>query len=134
MKILIIFLLVCLLVYYFVRRHAGSSDNLLDTPIERKTVAGVLPFGDVVGWFKTLPGLDPETDTPFMLKAGDAEILRTKFHVNLNLELTPGKESLLLGVYNSHEDKVTHSLLVEADSLDQATITHFGNESFIVLS
>lgn len=101
---------------------------------ERKTIAGTLSFGDVVGWFKTIQGLNQDADTPFIADAQQKDCLKEKMHVVLKEEVTPGKKSILLGVYNQAANKITHSCLVEADDLDEKLKETLGNEFFVVLN
>ncbi len=101
--------------------------------VERKTVEGELSFNNVAAWFKTLH-LNKETDTPFIANAKEKDCLKNKMNITLNLQLTPGKESLLLGVYSEKEERIIHSCLIEANSFDAKTREVLSNEPFVILS
>lgn len=131
-KILLIALVACVLILFSRRNKAVKVVGFI--PHERKNVEGVLSFGDIVAWFKTITTLNKDEDTPFILKANDKEAVKEKFHFSLNAELTKGKQSILLGVFNQKENKITKSILVEADALDEKTVEVFGKESFVTLS
>lgn len=123
-------LLICIaLVSYSSRKRKGTI--ALDN-IEKKRIEGVLNFDNVIGWFKTLH-LDQETDTPFIANPKDRDCLKEKMGVTLNIQLSSEKNYLLLGVYNSKDNIITHSLLIEADLFDGKTTEVLGNEAFVVL-
>lgn len=123
-------LLICVaLVSYSSRKRKGTI--ALDN-IEKKRIEGVLNFENVIGWFKTLH-LDKETDSPFIANPKERDSLKEKMGVTINLQLSSENKYLLLGVFNSKDNKITHSLLIEADSFDSKTIEVLGNEPFVVL-
>lgn len=131
-KILLIALVVCVLIFFI--RKKKSVKEVGFVPHERKIVEGVLSFDDIVAWFKTVPNLNKDEDSPFIFKANDKEVIKEKMHLSLNAELTKGKQPIFLGVYNEKEDKIVKSILVEADALDEKTMEVFGKESFVILS
>lgn len=131
-KIILIALITCVLIFYSRRKTVVKEVGFV--PQERKNVEGVLAFGDIVAWFKTITTLNKDEDAPFILKANDKEALKEKLHFSLNAELTAGKQSILLGVFNQKENKIVKSILVEADALDEKTMAVLGNDSFVTLS
>ena len=129
-------LIICALVFcaalltYSSRKKKGIIN--LDT-IEKKKIDGELSFDNVIGWFKTLH-LNKVTDTPFIANPKHLDFLNNKYGVKCNFQLLENKEYLLLGVYKEKEEELIHSLLIEANSIDNKTKEVLGKEALVVLS
>lgn len=104
---------------------SGSSSTLPEG-IEVKSVRGILSLANVVGWFRNIPHLDKNVDLPFIGKAAEFKDF---------LRWTPTKSSaVFMGVYNEASDTITHSIVVEADALDNSLEEIFGNKPLVVLN
>lgn len=130
LKIIALIVVICLVWQYSVRKKRVNYFSAH----ERKTIDGVLSFGDVVGWFKTIKGMDQNVDTPFVVDAQKKGCLKEKLHVVLNMDVTTGKKGLLIGVYNQSTDQITHSCLIEADDFDEKIKETIGDELVVVLN
>lgn len=99
--------------------------NFLEN-IEIKQVQGVLALEDVVAWFRNIPDLDQNVDTPFIAKEEEfSELLHRTSARNTGL---------FMGVYNDSLNVITHALIIEADGFDIKLKEILGNEPLVVLN
>lgn len=132
MKLVILAAIVACILYFWGNRKKNSDLLSIDS-VDKKTTNGTLSFNDIVGWFKTIKGLNKTTDIPFIADPQKRDCLKDKMHVIINLEITEGKKGLLLGIFNQQTNKIAHLCLVEADDFDSKTIETLGSEPFIIL-
>lgn len=101
--------------------------------VPRKAVVGVLPFNDIVGWFQTQTEIK-DSDTLILANAHALNHQVQGKKIILDLKPTEGKSSLLLGVYEESTNTFKHSILIEADALDEKTKEVLGDDSLVVLT
>lgn len=81
---------------------------------------------DVLGWF-TGQNLDPNKDTPFVVKADD--------EMRKMLNQAPKKNvGIFNGVYDKNTDMITYKAIDSEEGIDQKTKEVLGGEKLVVLT
>lgn len=97
-----------------------------------KVIDGTLDFNDVVAYFKS-KNLKKGSDVPFIARDGAMGQFVKKTHKRFP-EGKVGYLTIVLGVYNEVDEKVTHGQILYVKELDERIKEVFGNEELIVLS
>lgn len=122
-------LVACGVILYFAKnkRKAIPISSLL--PLgkhEKKQVVGILPFDDLLAWFKSFE-LSKDVDVPFVVKA------RALKDIVIDIPLLDGKEYLILGIYDEQKDSIKKSILIECDGYDSKLKDVLGDEAIVTL-
>ncbi len=97
-----------------------------------KVIDGTLDFNDVVAYFKS-KNLKKGSDVPFIARDGAMGQFVKKTHKRFPKGKV-GYLTIVLGVYNEIDEKVTHGQILYVKELDERIKEVFGNEELIVLS
>lgn len=114
--------------YYFYKKK--SVGQFLTSNV--KVIDGTLDFNDVVAYFKS-KNLKKGSDVPFIARDGAMGQFVKKTHKRFP-EGKVGYLTIVLGVYNEVDEKVTHGQILYVKELDERIKEVFGNEELIVLS
>ena len=139
MKIVIIVvaaLLVAGVVAFFALRKTGLLDRIVrkakDAKIDVATVEGECHFTDCVAWFKSFK-LDKEKDTPFIVDY--AKVKDITDSLLLSQPVTKPR-ALMLGVYDTKADELSHFQIIQCDAFDAQTLEALASaeDGLVVLS